>query len=97
MEALSADDQQPFDELIRCEEEKVLRQLSKQHDMEEEEVLQQLKERHIKAKKKYLSYFTVDCHSKIIHQGEIDMASLLLSLQAPIVSILDPSFKAFVD
>jgi hypothetical protein len=62
MEALLANDQKPFDDLIR---------------REEEEVLWQLKERHEKAVEKYLSYFMVDHHQKIIRQGEIDMTSLL--------------------
>jgi nicotinic acid phosphoribosyltransferase len=77
MEALPTDDQQPFDDLIRREKEEVLRQLTKRHDKEEEEVLRQLKERYEKATEKYLSYFTLDCHQKIIRQGEIDMTSLL--------------------
>ena len=47
--------------------------------------------------KKYLSYFTVDRQQKIIRQGEIDMASLLPSPQAPTVSILDQSFKDFIE
>ena len=38
MEALSANDQHPFDDLIRREEEEVLRQLTEQRDKEEEEV-----------------------------------------------------------
>jgi hypothetical protein len=62
MEALLSNDQKPFDDLIR---------------REEEEVLRQLKERHEKAVEKYLSYFMVDHHQKIIRQGEIDMTSLL--------------------
>jgi hypothetical protein len=62
MEALLTNDQKPFDDLIRNEEEEVLRQLKEQHE---------------KAVEKYLSYFMVDHHQKIIHQGEIDMTSLL--------------------
>jgi cytidylate kinase len=46
-------------------------------DKEEEEVRRQLKERREKATEKYLSYFTVDRHQKIISQGEIDMTCLL--------------------
>jgi hypothetical protein len=44
-EALPADDQQPFDDLIRREKEEVLWQLAERHDKVEEEVLRQLKER----------------------------------------------------
>jgi hypothetical protein len=44
MEALSTDDQHPFDDLIRHEEEEVLRKLIEQCDKEEEEVRRQLKE-----------------------------------------------------
>jgi hypothetical protein len=39
----------------------------------------------------------VDRHQKIIHQGEIDMTSLLPPPQAPIVSTPDPSFEAFME
>jgi N12 class adenine-specific DNA methylase len=60
-------------------------------------VLRHLKERCEKAIEKYISYFTVDCHQKIIRQGEIDMTSLLPPPQAPIVSTLDPSFEAFME
>jgi hypothetical protein len=71
MEALPAND------LISCKEEKVMRQLVERRDKEKEEVLQQLKEWHEKAIEKYLSYFMLDHHQKIIYQGEIDMTSLL--------------------
>jgi hypothetical protein len=63
----------------------------------EEEVLRQLTEWREKAKEKYLSYFTVERHQKIIHQGKINMESLLPLSHAPIVSIPDPSFKAFIE
>jgi hypothetical protein len=61
-----------------------------------EELLQQLAEWREKAKEEYLSYFTVDRHQKIIRRGKIDMESLMRSPQAPIVSISNPSFKAFM-
>jgi CHAD domain-containing protein len=77
MEALSPDNPQSFDDLIRREEEEVLRQLIEWRDKEEEEVLRQLKERREKATGKYLSYFTVDRYQKIICQGDIDMTSFL--------------------
>jgi hypothetical protein len=96
MEALLTNKQQPFDDLIRREEEEVLRQLVEQHD-KEEEVLQQYKEHHEKATKRYLSYSTVDRHHKIICQWKIDTTSLLPPSQAPIVSILDPSLKDFIE
>jgi hypothetical protein len=67
MEALSANDQHHFDDLTKCEEEEVLLQLVEwSNKEEEEEVLRQLKERREKATEKYLSYFTVDRHQKII-------------------------------
>jgi hypothetical protein len=97
MEALSADDQHPFDDLIRRKEGEVLQKFTKQHDKEEEEVRRQLKVRREKATEKYLSYFTVDCHQKINHQGEIDMTSLLPRPQAPNVSTPYPSFEAFME
>jgi hypothetical protein len=53
MEALPANDQHHFDDLIRHEEEEVLQQLTKRRD-KEEEVLRQLKERREKATEKYL-------------------------------------------
>jgi hypothetical protein len=67
MEALPANDQHPFNDIIRREEEEVLRQLVERRDKEEEEVRRQLKERREKTTEKYLSYFTVDRHQKIIH------------------------------
>jgi hypothetical protein len=79
MKALTADDQHPFHNLARCKKEEVLQQLA---DLCE------------KAEEKYLSYFMVDRHQKIIYRGEIDMESLLHSPHDPIVSILDLSFKA---
>jgi hypothetical protein len=84
MKALSADDQQPFDDLIRRGE--VLWLLAKRHDKEDEELRQQLTERRGKAKEKYLSYFTL-----------VGMASLLPSPQAPTISIPDQSFEAFIE
>jgi excinuclease UvrABC ATPase subunit len=84
MEALPADDQQPFDDLIRREKEEVLWQLTERRDKVEEEVLRQLKERLENVTEKYLSYFTMDRHQKIIHQGEIDMTSLLPRLRLPL-------------
>jgi hypothetical protein len=99
MASLSADDQHHFDDLTkREEEEEVLRQLTKRSDKEEEdEVLRQLKEQREKATEKYLSYFTVDRHQKIIRQGEIDMTSLLPPPQAPILSTTNPSLEAFME
>jgi CHAD domain-containing protein len=79
------------------EDEEVLRQLAERCDKEDEEVRQQLAERREKAKEKYQSYFTVDRYQNIIRRGEIDMESLLPSPQAPIVSISNLSFKAFVE
>jgi hypothetical protein len=73
---------------MRCEEEEMLQQLAERR--KEEEMSRQLAERRKKAEEEYLSHFTVDRHQKIIHQGEIDMESLLPPPQAPIVSILDP-------
>jgi hypothetical protein len=87
MTALQIDDQHPFDGLMRREEEEVLWQLIERCDKEEEEEVQrQFKERREKVREKYLSYFTVDHHQKIIRQREIDMTSLLPPPQAPIVS-----------
>jgi hypothetical protein len=63
----------------------------------EEELLRQLIEWSEKTKGKYLSYFTVDRHQKIIRQGEIHMESLLPSPHTPIVSIPGPSFKDFIE
>jgi CHAD domain-containing protein len=80
LEALPADNQQHFDDSMRQEEEELLRQLVEQRE---------------KAKEKYLSYFMLDSHRKIIHQWEIDMKSLIPSPQAPNVSIPDQSFKDF--
>ena len=62
MEALPADDQQPFEVLIGHEEKEVMQQWTKQHDKEEAELLRQLSEWHEKVAKKYLSHFTVDGH-----------------------------------
>jgi hypothetical protein len=38
------------------------------------------------AKEKFLSQFTVDRHQKVVKHGEIEVASLLSSLQIPNVS-----------
>jgi antitoxin component of RelBE/YafQ-DinJ toxin-antitoxin module len=82
LEAFLANDQQPFDDLVRRKEKEVLRKLIQCCE---------------KAKEKYISYFMVDRHQKIIHQGEINMESLLPSSQAPTISILDQYFKAFIE
>jgi hypothetical protein len=97
MEALPADDQQPFEDLVMRNEKEVMRQWNKQHNKEEAELLHKLPERHKEAVEKYLSHFTVDRHQKIIHQGEIDMESLLPPLQAPSVSALDLSLTTFME
>jgi hypothetical protein len=44
MEALPVDDQHQFDDLIKRQEEEVLRQLAERCDKEDEDVLRQLKE-----------------------------------------------------
>jgi hypothetical protein len=97
MEALLADDQQPFEDLVRRKEKEVMRQWIEQHDKEEAELLHKLSEWCKKAAEKYLPHFTVDRHQKIIHLGEIDMESLLPPLQAPALSTLDISLTAFME
>jgi hypothetical protein len=97
MEALPADDPRPFEDLIMLDEKKVMRQWNEQHDKEEAELLHKLFEWCKEAAEKYLSHFTVDCHQKIIRQGEIDMKSLLPPLQGPTVSTPDLSLTTFMD
>lgn len=77
MEALPADDQRPFEDLVMRDEKEVMRQWNEQRDKEEAELLHKLSERRKEAADKYLSHFTVDRHQKIVRQGEIDMESLL--------------------
>jgi aldehyde:ferredoxin oxidoreductase len=60
MEALPADDQRPFEDLVTCDEE-VMRQWNEQHD-KEAELLHKLSERRKEAAEKYLSHFMVDRH-----------------------------------
>jgi hypothetical protein len=97
MEALSADDERPFKDLIMRDEKEVMRQWNEQRDKEEAELLHKLSERCKKATEKYLSHFTVDHHQKIIRQGEIDMKALLPPLQGPAVSTPDLSLTTFMD
>jgi hypothetical protein len=97
MEALPADDQRPFEDLIMRDEKEVMRQWNEQRDKEEAELLHKLSERRKEAAEKYLSHFTVDRHQKIIRQGEIDMESLLPPLQGPAVSTPDLSLTIFMD
>jgi hypothetical protein len=97
MEALPADDQQPFEDLVMRDEKEVMRQRNEQRDKEEAKLLHKLSERRKQATEKYLSHFTVDRHQKIIRQGEIDMESLLPSLQAPAVSAPDLSLTTFME
>jgi hypothetical protein len=97
MEALSADDQRPFDDLIMCYEKEVMRQWNEQRDKEEAELLHKLSERRKEAADKYLSHFTMDHHQKIVRQGEIDMESLLPPLQGLAVSAPDLSLTTFMD
>jgi hypothetical protein len=91
MEALPADDQRPFEDLVMRDEKEVMRQWNEQRDKEEAELLHKLSERRKEAADKYLSHFTVDRHQKIVRQGEIDMESLLPPLQGPAVSTPDLS------
>jgi hypothetical protein len=51
------------------------------------------------AKEKFLSQYTVDHHQKVVKHGEINVASLLSSLQVPNVSKPDDiqSVKQYVD
>jgi hypothetical protein len=97
MEALLADDQRPFEDLVMRDEKEVMQQWNEQHDKEEAELLHKLSERRKEAAEKYLSHFMVDRHQKIIRQGEIDMESLLPPLQGPIVSAPDLSLTTFMD
>jgi hypothetical protein len=97
MEALPANDQRPFEDLVMRDEKAVMRQWNKQRDKEEAELLHKLSERRKEAAEKYLSHFTVDRHQKIIRQGEIDMESLLPPLQGPAVSAPDLSLTTFMD
>jgi hypothetical protein len=97
MEALLADDQRPFEDLIMRDEKEVMRQWNEQRDKEEAELLHKLSERRKEATEKYLSHFTMDRHQKIIRQGEIDMESLLSPLQGPAVSTPDLSLTTFMD
>jgi hypothetical protein len=97
MEALPADDQRPFEDLVMRNEKEVMRQWNEQRDKEEAELLHKLSERRKEAADKYLSHFTVDRHQKIVRQGEIDMESLLPPLQGPAVSTPDLSLTTFMD
>jgi uncharacterized protein YqeY len=97
MEALSADDQTPFEDLIMRNEKDVMWQWNKQRDKKEAELLHKLSKQRKEAAEKYLSHFTVDRHQKIIHQGEIDMESLLPPLQGPAVSAPDLPLMTFMD
>jgi hypothetical protein len=74
-----------------------MRQWNEQRDKGEAELLHKLSEWRKEAAEKYLSYFTVDRHQKIIRQGDIDMESLLPPLQGPIVSTPDLSLTTFID
>jgi uncharacterized protein YqeY len=61
-EALHADDQRPFEDLVMRDEKEVMRQWNEQHDKEEAELLHKLFKRRKEAVEKYLSHFTVDRH-----------------------------------
>jgi glutamine synthetase adenylyltransferase len=98
MEALLADDQQPFEDLVGHKEKEVMRQWTEQRDKEKAELLHKLSERRKEAVEKYLSHFTVDRHQKkIIRQGEVNMKSLLPPLQALTVSAPDKSLTTFME
>jgi hypothetical protein len=97
MEALPADDQRPFEDLVMRDEKEVMRQWNEQRDKEEAELLHKLSERRKEAVDKYLSHFTVDRHQKIVRQEEIDMESLLPPLQGPAVSTPDLSLTTSMD
>jgi hypothetical protein len=97
MEALPANDQRPFEDLVMRDEKEVMRQWNEQRDKEEAELLHKLSERRKETTEKYLSHFTVDRHQKVIRQGEIDMESLLPPLQGPAVSTPDLSLTTFMD
>jgi hypothetical protein len=97
MEALPADDQRPFEDLVKRDEKEVKRQWNEQRDKEEAKLLHKLTEHRKEAAEKYLSHFTLDHHQMIIHLGEIVMESLLPPLQDPVVSALDLSLTTFMD
>src|SRR5688500_292101 len=50
-------------------------------------------------KEKFLSQYTMDRHQKVVKHGEIDVASLITSLQIPNISKFDDiqSIKQYVD
>jgi hypothetical protein len=79
------------------DEKEVMWQWNEQRDKEEVELLHKLSERRKEAANKYLSHFTVDRHQKIIHQGEIDMESLLPPLQDPTISAPDLSLTTSME
>jgi hypothetical protein len=54
MEALPNNDQQPFEDLVMCDEKGVMRQWNEQRDKEEAELLHKLFERRKEAAEKYL-------------------------------------------
>jgi hypothetical protein len=62
MEALPADEQQPFEDHVMRDEKEVMRQWNEQRDKEEAELLHKLSERLKEAAEKYPSHFTVDRH-----------------------------------
>jgi hypothetical protein len=82
MEALLADDQRPFEDLVMRDEKEVMRQWNEQRDKEEAELMHKLAERR---------------QQKIIRQGQIDMKSLLPPLQGLAVSAPDLSLMTFMD
>jgi hypothetical protein len=97
MEALPADDQRPFEDLVMRDEKDMMWQWNEQRDKEEAELLHKLSGWRKEAAEKYLSHFTVDHHQKIIRQGEINMESLLPPLQGPAVSASDLSLTTYMD
>jgi succinate dehydrogenase flavin-adding protein (antitoxin of CptAB toxin-antitoxin module) len=66
LEELSDDDQQRFEDIMKQDEEEVLRQINKRHE---------------KAKEKYMSHFTRDSQQKIVQHEETETSSLLAPLQ----------------
>jgi hypothetical protein len=60
---------------------------------------QQYEDYMLQVKEKFLSQYTVDHHQKVVKHGEIDVASLLSSLQVPNISKPDDiqSIKQYVD
>lgn len=60
---------------------------------------QQYEDYMCQAKDKFLSQYTVDRHQKVVKHGEIDVASLITSLQIPNISKFDDiqSIKQYVD